>query len=196
MSRRLLIGPLAAVLLVSGCAGEPAGGGASSSTAGAAGSGASAGADGACALAVSDAWVKAADAGMTAAFAVIANAGADAASVTAASSASAPRVEIHEVASVDGAMVMRPKEGGLVIPAGGSATLAPGGDHLMLMDLPAPIESGDEVSITLSCAAGGTVSFTAVAKPFDGAAEDYVPSASPTTAASGGPSPSASTSAG
>jgi copper(I)-binding protein len=54
----------------------------------------------------------------------------------------------------------------------------------MLMDLSAPIESGDEVSITLSCAGGGTSVFTAVAKPFDGAAEDYQPgmgaSASPT----------------
>jgi copper(I)-binding protein len=84
-------------------------------------------------------------------------------------------MEIHEVVDQDGAMVMRPKAGGLVIPAGGSAMLAPGQDHLMLMRLPAPIAAGDEVSITLTCADGGTAAFTAVAKPFEGGAETYVP---------------------
>lgn len=171
---------VAAVLPLAGCAGESADGDAAPTGSAGAASGGSA----ACALAVSDAWVKAADAGMTAAFGVIANTGSTTASVTAAASASAGRMEIHEVASVDGAMVMRPKDGGLVIPAGASVTLAPGGDHLMLMDLPGPVESGDEVSITLTCAEGGTAAFTAVAKPFDGAAEDYEPgmgaSASPT----------------
>ena len=31
-------------------------------------------------------------------------------------------MEIHEVVDKDGAMVMQPKEGGLVVPAGGTAS--------------------------------------------------------------------------
>ena len=84
-------------------------------------------------------------------------------------------MEIHEVVDKDGAMVMQPKEGGLVVPAGGSAELKPGSDHLMLMKLPAPIEAGDEVEITVVCDTGGSVTWTSVAKPFEGGAESYVP---------------------
>jgi copper(I)-binding protein len=130
---------------------------------------------GACALTVVDPWVKATEDEMTGAFGTVQNTGAAEAVVTGASSPAAGMMEIHEVVDKDGAMVMQPKEGGLVVPAGGSATLQPGGDHLMLMQLPAPIEAGAEVSITLACADGGTVAFTAVAKPFEGGAETYVP---------------------
>jgi copper(I)-binding protein len=45
----------------------------------------------------------------------------------------------------------------------------------MLMDLPAPIEAGDEVEITATCDTGGTVTWTSVAKPFEGGEETYVP---------------------
>lgn len=159
---------LAAALLLSGCAGDSTGSAGQS-----AGAASSPGSD--CALVVSDAWVKAADSGMTAAFGTITNGGADEEVVTSATSDAAGRMEIHEVVDVDGAMVMRPKDGGLVIAAGASATLAPGGDHLMLMELPAPIEPGVDVSIVLQCRDGGTAAFTAVAKPFEGAAEDYQP---------------------
>lgn len=133
---------------------------------------------GACGVVVSDAWVKAADSGMTAAFGVITNPGGDEVVITGATSAAAGRIEIHEMAEQDGKMVMRPKEGGLPVPAAASATLAPGGDHLMLMDIPAPISAGDEVLITMMCAQGSQT-FTAQAKTFAGAAEQYQPSASP-----------------
>jgi hypothetical protein len=95
--------------------------------------------------------------------------------VVSASSPQAGTMEIHEVVDKDGAMVMQPKEGGLVVPAGGSATLKPGSDHLMLMKLPAPIEAGDEVEITVVCDSGGDLTWTSVAKPFEGGAEPYVP---------------------
>lgn len=146
----------------------------------------------ACPLTVSDAWVKAADAAMTGAFGVVHNPSDQEAVVTSATSPSAGMVEIHEVVVKGGASVMQPKEGGLVVPAGGSATLAPGGDHLMLMKLPAAIRAGDPVEITLACASGGTVQFTAVAKPFTGAAEKYVPSASAAASASSASSASES----
>lgn len=125
-------------------------------------------------LTVRDAWVKAADSGMTAAFAVLVN---DADTDVTVVSAAAPvsPMELHETTMKDGAMVMRPAADGFTIKARSSHTLEPGGDHLMLMDLSKPIKPGDEVPITLTLADGGTVTFTAVAKPFAGAGESYGP---------------------
>ena len=53
--------------------------------------------------------------------------------------------ELHEV--VDGQM--REKEGGFTIPAGGSQELAPGGEHLMIMNYSAPIQAGDALTFNL-----------------------------------------------
>lgn len=128
-----------------------------------------------CPLTATDTWVKATDTEMTGAFGMLENTGASEVTVTAASSPSAGMMEIHEVVDKDGAMVMQPKVGGLVVPAGGTATLKPGSDHLMLMKLPAPIEAGDEVEITVTCDDGGSVTWTSVAKPFEGGEETYVP---------------------
>ncbi|MEV0898451.1 copper chaperone PCu(A)C [Actinoplanes sp. NPDC049802] len=125
-------------------------------------------------LTVRDPWVKAADTGMTAAFATLVNnTGADVTIESAASPASP--VELHTMAMKDGAMVMRPKEGGFVVKAGATHELKPGGDHLMLMQPTGAIKPGDQVQFTLTLAGGGTVGFTAVAKPFAGAQESYAP---------------------
>jgi copper(I)-binding protein len=128
----------------------------------------------ACALTVTDPWVKAQDTDMTGAFGMIENPTDADITITAASSPAAGMMEIHEVVDKDGAMVMQQKEGGLVVPANGSAELKPGSDHLMLMQLPAPIKAGDEVEITADCSTGGSVTWTSVAKPFEGGAEPYV----------------------
>lgn len=77
----------------------------------------------------------------------------------------------------DGKMVMRPKNGGFIVKARSSHMLEPGADHLMLMNLTAPIKHGDQVIITLTLADGRTAGFTATAKPFTGAGESYSPSA-------------------
>ena len=128
-----------------------------------------------CALTVSDQWVKATEEDMTAVFGTISNPGSAAVTVVAVTSPDAGMAEIHEIVTKDGSEVMQPKEGGLEIPAGGSATLAPGADHLMLMGLTAPIEAGDDVEVTLECADGATTEFVAVAKPFEGGDESYAP---------------------
>ncbi len=67
--------------------------------------------------------------------------------------------QIHEV--VDG--VMRQKEGGFDIPAGGTHELAPGGDHFMVMDYAAAIEAGDTVDVTLLLEDGSTATIPNVA---------------------------------
>lgn len=142
----------------------------------------------AAALVVKDPWVKATTAGaMTAAFGTLVNdSGADVTVVSAESPASP--MELHEMTKQDGAMLMRPKQGGFVIKAGSTHELGPGGDHLMLMKPAAAIEAGDEVTVTLKLADGGTVPFTAIAKPFAGAGESYDPGMS--MPSSGMPMPS------
>ena len=126
------------------------------------------------AVAVTDAWVKAAEEGMTAAFGALTNSSDCAVTVTAATTAAAARVELHEtVASDTGEMVMQEIDGGFVIPAGATLTLEPGASHLMLMGLIAPISAGEDVTVTLTFADGSTLEFTGPAKEFSGANENY-----------------------
>lgn len=128
-----------------------------------------------CTVSVSDAWVKATDTEMTGAFGILTNTGDAEMVVESATSPVAGKMEIHEVVDQDGEMVMRPLEGGLVLAAGETATLAPGQNHLMLMALPEPIEAGQEIEITLTCSDGGTAAYSGVAKPFEGGEETYEP---------------------
>jgi periplasmic copper chaperone A len=127
-----------------------------------------------CPVTIADAWVKAADSGMTAAFGTLSNPSSEAVTITAASSPATSMMELHEVVEADGQMVMQPKEGGFPVPAGGSLTLEPGGYHLMLMDVTDPIETGEDVAFTLTCSTGATMTFTAQAKTFEGGDETYV----------------------
>lgn len=131
-------------------------------------------------LTVADAWVKAADSGMSAAFGVLTNPTDADVTVVSATTAASSRVELHETVMSDGKMVMRPVKGGFVVPAHGSLKLAPGGNHIMLMGLAKPIAAGENVTFTLTLADGATVPFTAPAKDFAGANENYVGSATPT----------------
>lgn len=131
-------------------------------------------ADAAETITVSDAWVKAADSGMSAAFGELTNDSDADVTVTSASTPASSAVELHEtVENESGQMVMRPIEGGFVIPAHGSLTLAPGGDHIMLMDLTAPLVAGDDVTFTLTYSDGTTTQITAPVKDYAGANETY-----------------------
>ena len=136
-------------------------------------------------LALVDPWVKAAEEGMTAAFGTLANDTGRDLQLIAASTPSAGMVELHETASDgSGGMSMQEKEGGFPVPDGGELVLAPGGDHLMLMDLPAPLQPGDEVELTLQCEDGTELTVTATVKDFAGAQEHYEPEGSAGSGAS------------
>lgn len=67
--------------------------------------------------------------------------------------------QIHEV--VDG--MMRQKDGGFDIPAGGTHELAPGGDHFMVMGYAPAIEAGDTIDVTLLLEGGATATVPDVA---------------------------------
>lgn len=66
-----------------------------------------------------------------------------------ATTPAAQRVEIHTMSMDGGVMRMRPMVGGLVVPAGGQVRLAPGGLHLMLINLRGPLLAEDLVPLTL-----------------------------------------------
>ncbi|MDT7837070.1 copper chaperone PCu(A)C [Aquabacterium sp. OR-4] len=65
------------------------------------------------------------------------------------SSPAAGVVEIHEMAMEGSTMKMRALPGGLALPAGKAVELKPGGYHVMLMDLKAPLKDGDSIDLTL-----------------------------------------------
>jgi len=128
------------------------------------------------AVTVTDQWVKAAPTGMTGLFGTLKNAGEHEVTVVSASSPVAGKVELHEVVGqAGGGSVMRPKDGGFPIPAGGTHVLAPGADHIMLMDLKQPLQVGKDVEVTLSFEDGSTLPFTAQVRDFSGADETYKP---------------------
>jgi len=123
---------------------------------------------------ITDAWVKAADEGMSAAFGDLANTGDSDVTLVSVTSPASTSMQLHEtVDDGSGSMVMQEKEGGFTIPAGGALTLEPGGNHLMLMDLTAPIVAGDEIEFTLTFSDGSDYTFTAPAKDYSGANETY-----------------------
>ncbi|MER7130587.1 copper chaperone PCu(A)C [Streptosporangium saharense] len=125
------------------------------------------------ALAITDPWVKTTGEGMTAAFGTLVNNTGTEVTVVSGVSPLSPRIELHEVVESGGKMIMRPKKGGFVIPARGTHELAPGGDHIMLMDVTGKVEPGAEIPFTLTLADGGTLEFTAIGKEFAGGKEDY-----------------------
>lgn len=69
----------------------------------------------------------------------------------------AAKGEMHEMTTVDGVMKMRPVEGGLAIPAGGTVELKPGGYHVMFIGLKEPLKQGARIKGTLVFEKAGTV---------------------------------------
>ncbi|MUL83093.1 MULTISPECIES: copper chaperone PCu(A)C [unclassified Mycolicibacterium] len=123
---------------------------------------------------VSEQWASAAESGMTAVFGTVTNTGHHDARIVSATSPAAGMVELHEVVSDgSGSKTMRPKEDGFSIPAGGTHDLAPGGDHLMLMDLTAPLQPGAEVPVTVVFEDGSSLPVTAQVRDFAGGNENY-----------------------
>ena len=66
-------------------------------------------------------------------------------------------VQIHEMAVNNGVMTMRPLDNGLTIEPGKTVKLAPGGFHLMLLDLKNPLKQGDKVPLMLEFEKAGNV---------------------------------------
>lgn len=102
-------------------------------------------------------WTRAALEGRQGAgFMTIRNTGAAADRLVSASSPVAGRVELHTHIRDGDVMRMRPVQD-IPVPAGGSATLAPGGLHLMFMGLNRALVAGETIPVTLRFAEAGEV---------------------------------------
>lgn len=101
-------------------------------------------------LKVGDPWSRpAVQGGVGAGFLTIANNGAAADRLKSVSTPVAQRVEIHESMVMGGQAMMHPHPEGLTIAPGATATLKPGGWHLMLIGLKRPLKVGDRFPATL-----------------------------------------------
>lgn len=97
---------------------------------------------------------------VAAGYMLVTNRGAEDDRLVAASTPMALSTEIHEMRMEGEVMRMREIEDGLVIPAGQSVSLQPGGYHLMLM-APEPLAAGGthELSLTFERAGEVTIPF-------------------------------------
>jgi copper(I)-binding protein len=110
-------------------------------------------------LDITQPWARATPKGAStgAAYMTITNSGSKAERLSCASSPAAATCQIHEMAMSDGVMRMRPVEGGLEVKPGQTVTLKPGGYHMMLEGLKAPLKAGDDVEATLTLGDGASV---------------------------------------
>ncbi|MFM2412695.1 MAG: hypothetical protein RLZZ587_1028 [Actinomycetota bacterium] len=134
-------------------------------------------------LTITDVWVRAvpdlADGDMTGVFMTVENTGTEDVYLTGGTDTTGiteTPLEAHEVVSNDaGEMVMQLAEGGILVPAGGSVQLMPGGYHIMYWNLTSPIEVGDTITMTLDVSDGTTIDVSAIAMTLEGGTEKYVP---------------------
>ncbi len=92
----------------------------------------------------------------TAAFFSVRNNGTDSDSLISVSSPSAKMTHIHHSTMVDGAMIMSPVDSLEILP-GQTITLKPGGLHVMLMKLTAPLIEGETTELELTFEKAGSV---------------------------------------
>jgi copper(I)-binding protein len=110
-------------------------------------------------LVISQAWSRATPKGAKTGggYLTIENKGSAADRLIGGSADFAGSVQVHEMSMDNGVMKMRPVENGLTIDPGKTVKLAPGGYHLMIMDLRASLKQGDKVPVTLEFEKAGKV---------------------------------------
>ena len=99
-------------------------------------------------VAVQGAWARGTVAGQDASGAYMTLVAQEALTLLGAETPAAGIVEIHEMRMVGEVMKMRAADT-LPLAAGKPLQLAPGGYHLMLMDLKAPLKPGSSIAMTL-----------------------------------------------
>ncbi len=121
-------------------------------------------------------WARATPKGASSAagYMTVTNGGTTPDRLTCVSSEAAAECQIHTMSLEGGIMKMRPVDGGLEIPPGGTVTLKPAGLHVMLVNLKHPLEPGKMVEVTLKFEKAGTVEvelpIAAIGAPAPGAA--------------------------
>ena len=72
---------------------------------------------------------------------------------------------LHENVTTGSMTAMRPLDSGLTLPPGRPVRLAPGGLHIMLMNLKQPLVAGGHVPLALTFAQAGTLTLSVPIKP-------------------------------
>ncbi len=101
------------------------------------------------AVEVQNAWVRATVKGQMATGAFMTLTAQGDAKLVRASTTAAGVVQVHEMKMDGGVMTMNEVKGGLDLPAGKAVALKPGGYHVMLMDLKAPLLKDTTMPLTL-----------------------------------------------
>lgn len=129
-------------------------------------------------IVVKDAWVRATVPHQTATGAFMQITSPVDATLVDVQSSAAGIVEIHEMKLVNNVMKMRAVEQ-VALPAGKPVELKPGGYHVMLMDLKAPVKAGGSIPLTLVFEGKDkkrfTMEVTASARPLGAAAPKGAP---------------------
>ena len=125
------------------------------------------------ALTTSETWAKAAESGMSAAFGILHNSSGTPIALHQVSNAQGDEIQIHEMRGTGTGMTKAQLEGDLVIEPGKDAVLAPGGNHLMFMDLQQPLVAAQTARLTLEFADGSSTEVDFPIRNFDGAKESY-----------------------
>jgi copper(I)-binding protein len=104
-------------------------------------------------------WARATPPGAATAavYLVITNDGGTADVLVGAETPAAANVMVHRTAIANDIATMTELGDGIAVPAGGTAALAPGGNHLMLSSLPGPLIEGTTFPITLRFESGATI---------------------------------------
>lgn len=126
-------------------------------------------------LEITSGWARATLPGQKAAgaYLIISNAGTAADKLIGAASPSADKTEIHTMEIVNDVMTMRPVEGGLEIPAGGSVELKPGGYHIMFMGISEPFAEGTAIPVELQFETAGDVALELPVRLVKGQEHDH-----------------------
>ena len=125
-------------------------------------------------LEFTDVWTRQPAAGQpnSAVYGTVTNTGGTDVTITGASVEITDRVELHEVLMEDGLMTMQEREGGFVVPAGGSITLEPGGLHVMVFGIDAETYPTDALDVTFNFDSGEPTFASAEVRAIDGGMDD------------------------
>jgi copper(I)-binding protein len=128
---------------------------------------------------VADAWARSPSDDVGAVYLTAHNGAETTDRLIAVSTPAAGRAEIHETVMKDGQMQMSPVEA-VEIGPDQEVVFEPGGYHVMLFDLTAPLEVGDTIDVTLTFENAGDIQVEALVK-------EYVPEDGMSMGATTGP---------
>lgn len=126
-------------------------------------------------LRVIEPWSRSAAAHTTGAgFLTLTNIGSKVETLTAIETSAAARVEMHKTSMTAGIMSMKRLDSGLTLRPGESVSFAPGGYHLMLVDLSKPLKAGDTFASTLVFLSGTKIKVVFPVKATGPVATDHM----------------------